>query len=404
MNNSMTLAHQALLNLARLLGTRFPAQRTFNVFEALQLEHDEVRLHSRLITFLIDPRAHSHGAMLLHAFMQSVGIVSVSEEECRHARVVSEEGRVDILIEFGSKRAIVIENKIYAPDQERQLYRYWDQARRQFDEVHVLYLTLQGTRPSDDSLQKLDEKLQERYQNISYKYHISDWLRHAEECAVRLPHLRETISQYASVVDRLTGNVEMREYMNELVDLLLTGDNLRQARDIRAAYIQALVTLQERMWTELAYVANSTYPDMAKEITSASLSTDPVVRRERIERFYQPNARNRNYFGLYFTVPGFSHTFSFIEIEAGLYTGVYCPKDKAREQAQVARALDVAGIHGGSQASIPMWRRCALWTDLYEPEPATLAILNNSVSLREAAQASMAQVYEAWLALQRSVG
>jgi hypothetical protein len=399
----MTTPHQALLNLARLLGARFPVQREFNIFHALLLEHDEVRLHSRLITFLINPRAHTHGAMLLHRFMQSVGIVSCSEEECRHARVVSEEGRVDILIEFGSKRAIVIENKIYAPDQERQIYRYWDQTRRQFDEVYVLYLTLQGTPPSDNSLQKIDHILQERYQNISYKYHISDWLRHAEECAVRVPHLRETIGQYASVVDRLAGNIEKREHMNELVDLLLTGDHLRQARDIRAAYTQALVVLQERMWAELISVAVETYPEMAKQIDSDSISTDQALRRTRIERFYQPNARNRQYFGLYFAVPGFSHTVSFIEIEAGLYTGIYCPHEKTREYAQAVRALSAAGLHGGVQASIPMWRRCALWTDLYEPEPATLAILNSPASLREAAQASMAQVYEAWHALQQSV-
>ncbi|UVW30718.1 PD-(D/E)XK nuclease family protein [Massilia sp. H6] len=400
----MTQSHQALFSLTALLRARFPDHHGFNVFDALRLAHDEVRLHSRLIAFLIDPHAHAHGAALLYRFMCCVGIVPDSEEECRYARVATEEGHVDIVIEFGRKRVVVIENKIHAPDQERQLYRYWDRTRRHHDDVHLLYLTLQGERPFDASLCALDELMLERYQNVSYKHHIRTWLLQAEACAAQAPHLRDTIAQYARGVDRLTGHLETGEYMNELVDVLLKGEHLRHARDIRAAYTRALVVLQGRMWDALWAVAQRDYPDMAERLTPQSLPAEPSARRERIERFYQLNARKRDYFGLYFRIPGFSEALGVIEIEieAGLYTGILCPPHDKSERTRAIALLEEAGIHGESQPTWAMWRRCALSGDLLDPDDVTLALLSDAEALRQAAESSVAQVYSAWSVLSDS--
>jgi hypothetical protein len=219
---------------------------------------------------------------------------------------------------------------------------------------------------------------------------------------VRLPHLRETIAQYASVVDRLSGNPETKEFMNALVDVLLTGDHLRQARDIRVAYTQALVVHQERMWSELMAVTVRDYPDMAAQLINCSLPTEPSLRRQRIERFYQPNARNRNYFGLYFRIPNFSHAVNVIEIEDRLYTGIRCLQHEIRERIRAAAALEAAGIDGEVNPTWAMWRWCALSHDLYDPDHATLDLLSNPDALRTAAESSMAQVYAAWLALRDS--
>jgi len=392
----MMSKHNELLRLTSLIRANFPSHRDFNVFQALQLESDEVRLHSRLIAFLVNPQAHAHGARLLHLFLNTVGISVESEDTCRNARVVTEEGRVDILISFGRRRAILIENKIYASDRENQLVAYWRLVRRHYNDVHVLYLTLQGMPPSDQSLKGLDVMLKDRYQVISYKSTIRDWLFQSEQSAVRVPQLRETINQYAAVVDRLTGSVHEREYMEELIKLLLTADHLRLARDIRAAYVPALVTLQQRMWTELLDITKQTHPDMAKNLTLASLPDAPSARDAQIRRFYQPNARDRRYYGLYFSIDNYEHAVAAIEIESGLYTGIYCPEDKKTELRRVTTALEAAGVHGETTSSWPRWRQCALTINLDEPDEVALDLLNDPVALREAAESTVEQVYVAW--------
>lgn len=53
----------------------------------------------------------------------------------------AEGGRIDILIET-PKQLIVIENKIYASDQENQLMRYFKYCKSQNKSFRLLYLTL----------------------------------------------------------------------------------------------------------------------------------------------------------------------------------------------------------------------------------------------------------------------
>ena len=142
---------------------RWGRGESFNIFNTIGLWSEEVRLHSALIGELLNPNG-SHGAssLFLKAFLEVMGIEEgyLDYESCSPKileRVIgsvteNEGGRIDIIIEDG-KHAVIIENKIYAPDQKNQLLRYHNYGKKKFPKGYeLLYLTLDGHDPSDGSL------------------------------------------------------------------------------------------------------------------------------------------------------------------------------------------------------------------------------------------------------------
>ena len=94
----------------------------FNVFAILREPHDEVNLHSRFIAELLDPNgSHCQGDAFLRLFLQ---LLEIDDFPSQQARVHCEYENVDIFV-AADQRAIIIENKVYAGDQHRQLERYF---------------------------------------------------------------------------------------------------------------------------------------------------------------------------------------------------------------------------------------------------------------------------------------
>ena len=138
----------------------------FNVFEVMHAQRDEVYTHSAIIASLLNPKwNHGCNSTFLKIFVdllkESLPIVDFSFdtdlEKC-HVDVeyyignVSSEnesgGRIDIIIQSEKRdKAIIIENKIYADDQEKLLYRYKYYAQTHYNSYILLYLTLDGHVP-----------------------------------------------------------------------------------------------------------------------------------------------------------------------------------------------------------------------------------------------------------------
>lgn len=395
--------HLEILKFTALVKRAFPTYSRFNVFRALREEHDEVRVHSRFIAALIDPRHHSLGVEFLRAFLNELSLSTTGQDAFNvdTARVQTESMGIDILISNGRKRALIIENKIYASDQHRQLRRYYEQAIEDYDEVFMAYLTLDGREAGEASLDGLDREIASKIKNVSYAFHIRSWLRNIEQIAVRDPYLRESVSQYSSLVDKLTGHDFDKGYMSQLVDVLLTNDHIKYARDIRAAYTKALVRLQNRIWTEVLSTIQSSYPVMAELMTEDSLPSDSSGRIKQIERFYQPNAKGRTNYGYYFRTPGYEQIFVAILIEGGFYTGAYCPKGLGIEYDRATSALKHSKLLGQETVNWPIWRRCALSADFMEPDENLLNLLTNDTARIEAVQQTSHDLFVTWCALQR---
>jgi hypothetical protein len=392
--------HTDLLRLVALLRRSVPNTSRFNLFLALRGAGDEVRLHSRFIGALLDPENHVLGRELLIDFLREIEVPIAGPESFSllGLKVQVEHMGIDLLITNADRQAVLIENKIFAGDQEKQLRRYHDELlARKFSPIFVRYLTIDGHAPAEDSLSGLDKELPENgYQCISYAKHIRGWLESGERMATRDIPVRESISQYLAVINSLTGSDQEETYMNGLVETLLIGENMRLARDVRAAYMHGLAELQDRLWTDIEAALKDIDAQILECPTTDSLNV-LTERKSLIENFYRPGARNNKYYGLYFSPPEFPLVSIGIEIESSLYSAVIC--DGVQQPVgykQAKKMLADADIHGGHSANIPFWRWCSGQYNLQDPDETTLAMLCDEKKRREFARTCAEDVIELW--------
>ncbi|MBQ0136977.1 MAG: PD-(D/E)XK nuclease family protein [Bacteroidales bacterium] len=190
----------------------------FNIFSIMRMETDEVHTHSAFIAFLLDPKgSHGKGDLFLKLFFKFIPKLSGIENFDTTNAVVDYEyvigngninkdytygGRIDLLIQSGDT-AIIVENKIYAEDQEKQLYRYKQFAERskKISKYHILYLTLGGKKASRGSLFTMFDN---EYTRISYKEHIQNWIKACLNEPTAITSVREAIAQYSDLISKLT--------------------------------------------------------------------------------------------------------------------------------------------------------------------------------------------------------
>lgn len=188
----------------------------FNIFSLLNAETNEVKTHSRFIGELLNPKGkHAQGTIFLDLFLDTVKNNSFTSHSCKiqiekyiGKKQETSGGRIDILMIDHEKNFICIENKIYAIEQNNQLTRYQEFAKKYKNPI-VYYLTLFGSESNSTS-----DK--ENVVNISYKYHIVKWL---ENCITQMenkPYLREGLSQYLQLIKKLTNQTELN--MNQEIE------------------------------------------------------------------------------------------------------------------------------------------------------------------------------------------
>ena len=209
--NQVSAINKRYAEIAKISG------ENFNIFEVLGLTSDEIS-HSRVIAMLINPCGeHNMGYSFLKLFIETIAGEKWSDDEYCHSEVETEKssksGRVDILISSG-KRQILIENKIYAQDQDRQLMRYHED----YPDASILYLTLKGIEPSGASAKGLN--MGTDYKCISYEKNILAWLETCKKETVNVPFLRETINQYILLVKQLTGQSRSEKMNAEILDAI----------------------------------------------------------------------------------------------------------------------------------------------------------------------------------------
>lgn len=209
----------------------------FNIFNVLDLTSDETRTHSAFIAELLDPNgSHGLGDQFLQSFVNTIDCLKSWHFDTQSAKVhkelsiggknedCSEGGRIDIVVESNGK-AIIIENKIYAGDQEKQLVRYYNYGTKNYSNgIRLLYLTLNGEDASEYSHEKL--VINEDYYAIAYNHEISDWLQRCIEFSARQPLVRETLIQYQNLINQLTMNNMDKNSQEELLKLMSDPKNI----------------------------------------------------------------------------------------------------------------------------------------------------------------------------------
>ncbi|MEJ6467283.1 PD-(D/E)XK nuclease family protein [Fusobacterium ulcerans] len=170
---------------------------------------------------------------------------------------IKKNGRIDILLKLSSskeKKVIVIENKISADDQFQQLKRYYDSIVLEGykeDEIEMVYLSLYGNEPSEDSINGLSEKIKDNIKVISYKNEILEWLESCIKEVVQVPIIRETLVQYERLLKKLTFKEE-KNLSEELKNMILFNqeylDILYKLPDVLDSI---KIDLQLKFWEKL---------------------------------------------------------------------------------------------------------------------------------------------------------
>jgi len=305
-------------------------ESNFNIFSILRKESDEVALHSRFIGELLDPKGtHNRGQLFQQIFLQQIqgdkpefkGSFSLYIE--RH---MGKHGRIDLLL-VGDDDVIVIENKIYADDQPKQLQRYKDAASDYYSSksCQLYYLTLYGTGPSVNSLDSLST---DDVECISYKTLIKQWLELCAKEVYDFPILRETIVQYRKLIEKLTGQTLNEDQKVEIKELLFKGDNFKQALAIEEVITEAKIDLQKMVWNELKI----SLQDAGYEFTFVNYHFEEV-NVDVCNGFYDAYKRSR-FYGLQHKVLTFGEydVHLYLEVEDCFYYGFTVIKNNKRGQ------------------------------------------------------------------------
>ena len=230
----------------------------FNIFSILRNEYDEVNLHSKFIVELLKNK--NYGKKFIEIFLGKLEIQVFNYENINIFSEYSKgiNGRIDILLEFSKgkeKKAIIIENKIYAEDQIGQLNRYYySMINKNYsnDELKIVYLTLDGSEPDEESIKGLSKEAKEKIVTISYKENIIGWIDDCIKEVAEVPIMRETLIQYKSLLKKITGK-EDKKMIKEIEKLVLSNNEyLKMIYKIDYTLLREIkIDLQFKFWEKL---------------------------------------------------------------------------------------------------------------------------------------------------------
>ncbi|MGJ8677182.1 MAG: PD-(D/E)XK nuclease family protein [Akkermansiaceae bacterium] len=226
----------------------------FNVFTTLLKASDEVRLHTRFIHELLNPEGtHDCGDLFIKLFFETLKVhppidhndsttAEPWDDYSEQTYWVSKEVRkgqsqLDILLESDS-HLLVIENKIWAGEQENQIGRYIEYLEsQQLKNSQVLYLTLEGKQTETHN--------NKAYLRISYRTHIMAWLESCLQATYHIVSINQVLIQYKDVIKQLTGQQleaktmeSIKEYIRNHPVIIKNHNDISEA--IRQLHIEIL--------------------------------------------------------------------------------------------------------------------------------------------------------------------
>jgi len=189
----------------------------YNILTTVLKPHDEVRLHSRMIGSFLDINGnHYQDSLFLEKFIEVIGLKNYKVEK---SKIYLEYENIDLYLTDGNKH-IIIENKVYAEDQNKQIKRYIETIKMEnkelsWENLYVYYLSIDRKVPSKVSLGDLNiedniifnKKYKiAQYKAIYYKKHILSWLEKCQYEVQNITNLNEAIKQYINAIKIMLGD------------------------------------------------------------------------------------------------------------------------------------------------------------------------------------------------------
>jgi len=247
----------------------------FNLFKILHKCRDERRVHSRFIASLLDVKgSHNKGDLFLDKFMLLV------QEELKDVEPLfnnydnleiypteedkKEKDCIDIfIIDRKCKKALIIENKIDAPDSNRkgkgklkgQLETYFNKVKDKYKiperDIRTVYLSLDGHEPGKESLGKYDKLENINGCCLSYENNILAWLEACQE-EVNSPYLTDALMQYKKIIEEMThseASIEQRKRIKDVIGK--SSESVKSAKMLVDNFVHVKWHTIDDFWNEL---------------------------------------------------------------------------------------------------------------------------------------------------------
>ena len=204
----------------------------FNLFKVLGVETKEVIICRFIGNLLDSSECHNLGILPLKKFFEKVLKVDVSDFELQKATIELEEKidnkrRVDIAIYIGDT-VYPIEVKVWAYDQEAQLYDYYNYYKKRNEINKIFYLTPTGKKPSEKSKLSLSN---DKFSCISF-VELYEWLVSIEP--ENACNLKTSVKQLKEIIRAMNIKNEKIQFIREVLDIenvdnYFNNDNLKSA-------------------------------------------------------------------------------------------------------------------------------------------------------------------------------
>jgi hypothetical protein len=284
----------------------------YNILSITHKNSDEL-MHSKMIASLLDINGkHYQDDLFLKKFFN---IIQVDDFQFKSAKIELEksgqnlkDGRIDIYITDGEKH-IIIENKINADDQKRQIQRYVEiiyQNNEEIDpdDILILYLSKNGKLPSKYSLGTLEinnnylvenNKNKAKFKIISYENEILNWLNQCILEVENISNLKESLRIYKEVVEKITN-----KYRNKGVDM---SDFLINNLD----FIEDVYILHNNFPSSMAKVANKFMKELEKysnlECVNSKIDNQNIVYNlDKLKKWFDKGFKDRKNIGSFLKI------------------------------------------------------------------------------------------------------
>lgn len=328
----------------------------FNMFTILRKESDEVYLHSRFLSALLDPNGpHRLGTIFLNSFLDRIGSDFDYEEKSLEVypnnQNRSEYKEIDIcFIDRAVEKAVMIENKIYHQDTNHedkgQLENYYgrliEEDKIPEDGIEVYYLTLDGHEPSEDSVKLSGKypKLQNKVKCISYSVEILEWLRTIVKECYNKPSLRESIIQYIKIVENMTNNNLSVDEIKELSNLI--GDNEENLQSTKVL----LDNFSHIKW----YTIHDFWEELSAEFVNRGFEIQYKVKNEDIDNLVHGSQKTRKV-DLEIKIKDKNIPIWIKnEYDEWLFWGIYMDEENKIPKSLISKINKLTSVHSGFES------------------------------------------------------
>lgn len=337
----------------------------FNIFQILGITSDEVRLHSAFLANLLNPDGtHHKGTLFLDEFINLIKGYGIDFENRAGTRVECEKyigpvketsgGRIDLYIDNGKGQKIIIENKIYANDQEHQLIRYHNYA----PDACLLYLTLDGKEPSEISIKSDGNTMLLNNRDffcISYKADILEWLENCYKKESMPALVAEGINHYIYLVRSLTNQLANKDMEKEIVNKLTEDSkNVEAALAIEKVLAEMKSSIQMKFWKRLKDKLNDHNPYFYIKNENTITGVEPEDFENLVNDYYKSKT-NKCLYGIAIDVSSDNpdKVKFLIELDWNLYFGcTVCDGDGKIQPEANAKFRTQADTTSGDK---PLW-------------------------------------------------